>query len=133
MLSAARFDLLANEMSSGLESGLLLSHSMRLQANQRLLVKVLLSCQRRGWNLDLFDLVSACLPDIYVFNLANLLVVDSRPTKVPLIHPFSRRFPFTMFLTGVSEHNQGIPWQVQASPTADASLCRYLEHGHDRM
>jgi hypothetical protein len=71
---------------------------MQAGANLRLL-----SCQRRGWNLDLFDLVSACLPDIYVFNLANLLVVDSRPTKVCLTRPsFPSISIHDTFLTGVS-------------------------------
>jgi len=42
----------------------------------------LLSCRRRGWNLDLFDLISACLPHIVALNMANLLIVDSRPTQV---------------------------------------------------
>ena len=41
-----------------------------------------ISCRRRGWNLDLFELVSAWLPDVYVLSMANLLVVDSKPTEV---------------------------------------------------
>ncbi|KAF6742556.1 hypothetical protein DFP72DRAFT_830366 [Ephemerocybe angulata] len=40
-----------------------------------------LNCRRRGWNLDLLDLISASLPNILVLNVANVLVVDSRPTK----------------------------------------------------
>lgn len=40
-----------------------------------------LRCRRRGWNIDLLDLVSSSLPSIYELTVANVLVVDSRPTK----------------------------------------------------
>ena len=46
-----------------------------------------ISCRRRGWNLDLFELVSACLPDLYVLSMTNLLVVDSKPTEVSFFLP----------------------------------------------
>lgn len=42
----------------------------------------LLSCRRRGWNLDLIDLISTWLPNIYVLSITNLLVVDAHPTEV---------------------------------------------------
>lgn len=42
----------------------------------------LVSCRRRGWNLDLIDLISIWLPNIYVLSITNLLVVDARPSEV---------------------------------------------------
>lgn len=45
----------------------------------------LLSCRRRGWNLELFELVSVWLPNIYVLSITNLLVVDTRPSEVSFI------------------------------------------------
>ncbi|KAF5372309.1 hypothetical protein D9615_009252 [Tricholomella constricta] len=44
----------------------------------------LVSCRRRGWNLDLLDLISIWLPNIYVLIITNLLVVDSRPSEAYL-------------------------------------------------
>jgi len=41
-----------------------------------------LSCRRRGWNLDLVDLVSTWLPNIYTLSITNLLVVDAHPSTV---------------------------------------------------
>ncbi|KAJ3538641.1 hypothetical protein NMY22_g5082 [Coprinellus aureogranulatus] len=54
-----------------------------------------LSCRRRGWNLDLFDLISTSLPDILWLNVANLLAVDSHPTKEYLntMRTYLARFP----------------------------------------
>lgn len=46
-----------------------------------------LSCSRRGWNLDLLDLISAKLPDISVLRITNLLVVDSHPSEVSTLSP----------------------------------------------
>ncbi|TEB30747.1 hypothetical protein FA13DRAFT_1853153 [Coprinellus micaceus] len=40
-----------------------------------------LGCRRRGWNTDLFDIVSTSLPHILWLNVANLLAVDTPPTK----------------------------------------------------
>lgn len=53
-----------------------------------------LGCRRRGWNLDLFDLISTHLPDILWLNMANLLAVDSHPTKdyVSSIRTYLTRF-----------------------------------------
>ncbi|KAF9456671.1 hypothetical protein BDZ94DRAFT_332371 [Collybia nuda] len=42
----------------------------------------LLSCRRRGWNLDLIDLISTWLPNIYVLSVTNLLVIDAHPSQV---------------------------------------------------
>jgi hypothetical protein len=42
----------------------------------------LLSCQRRGWNLDLIDSVSIHLPDVLSLHISNILLVDANPTKV---------------------------------------------------
>ncbi|RDB16578.1 hypothetical protein Hypma_002742 [Hypsizygus marmoreus] len=44
----------------------------------------LVSCRRRGWNLDLIDLISISLPNIYVLIITNLLVVDVRPSEAYL-------------------------------------------------
>jgi len=44
----------------------------------------LVSCRRSGWNLDLIDLISICLPNIYVLIITNLLVVNSRPNETYL-------------------------------------------------
>ncbi|KAF8066506.1 hypothetical protein FPV67DRAFT_1190596 [Lyophyllum atratum] len=41
----------------------------------------LVSCRRRGWNLDLIDLISVWLPNIYVLIITNILAVDSRPSE----------------------------------------------------
>lgn len=41
-----------------------------------------LSCRRRGWNLDLLDLVSTWLPNLYTLSITNLLVVDAQPSAV---------------------------------------------------
>jgi hypothetical protein len=41
-----------------------------------------LGCRRRGWNLDLLDLISIWLPNIYTLSLTNLLVVDAHPSAV---------------------------------------------------
>ncbi|KAF9531505.1 hypothetical protein CPB83DRAFT_849145 [Crepidotus variabilis] len=44
----------------------------------------LLSCTRRGWNLDLFETVSTHVPEILCLHLSNILLVDSRPTETYL-------------------------------------------------
>lgn len=44
----------------------------------------LVSCRRRGWNLDLIDTISVWLPNIYVLIITNILVVDSRPSETYL-------------------------------------------------
>jgi hypothetical protein len=46
-----------------------------------------LSCRRRGWNLDLIDLISTWLPNIYALSITNLLVVDAPPTEVRIEPP----------------------------------------------
>jgi hypothetical protein len=40
-----------------------------------------LSCRRRGWNIDLVDTVSTRLPDLLVLSITNLLIVD-QPSDV---------------------------------------------------
>jgi hypothetical protein len=42
----------------------------------------LLSCTRRGWNLDLIQIISNHLPDILTLHISNVLLVDSHPTEV---------------------------------------------------
>lgn len=42
----------------------------------------LLSCKRRGWNLDLIQIISNHLPDILSLHISNVLLVDSNPTEV---------------------------------------------------
>ena len=42
----------------------------------------LLSCRRRGWNLDLIQIISDHLPDILSLHISNVLLVDSNPTEV---------------------------------------------------
>jgi len=42
----------------------------------------LLSCRRRGWNLDLIQIISNHLPDILSLHISNVLLVDSSPTEV---------------------------------------------------
>lgn len=44
-----------------------------------------LSCTRRGWNLDLIQIISIHLPDIPSLIISNVLLVDSNPTEVS--HP----------------------------------------------
>ncbi|KAG6835028.1 hypothetical protein H0H93_005490, partial [Arthromyces matolae] len=39
----------------------------------------LISCRRSGWNLDLIDLISIRLPDIYVLIITNLFIFTARP------------------------------------------------------
>ncbi|KAF8803472.1 hypothetical protein BYT27DRAFT_7260221 [Phlegmacium glaucopus] len=41
----------------------------------------LLSCRRRGWNLDLFQIISNHLPDILSLHISNVLLVDENPTE----------------------------------------------------
>ena len=48
----------------------------------------LLSCTRRGWNLDLIQIISNHLPDIVSLHISNVLLVDSHPTEVS--HVFFR-------------------------------------------
>jgi hypothetical protein len=45
----------------------------------------LLSCRRRGWNLDLVQIISNHLPDILSLHISNVLLVDSNPTEVSLV------------------------------------------------
>ncbi|KAG6830516.1 hypothetical protein H0H87_007814, partial [Tephrocybe sp. NHM501043] len=40
----------------------------------------LVSCRRGGWNLDLIDLISTWLPDIYVLIITNVLDSESAPS-----------------------------------------------------
>ena len=42
----------------------------------------LLSCRRRGWNLDLIEMLSLRLPGILSLHIFNVLLVDSSPTQV---------------------------------------------------
>lgn len=42
----------------------------------------LLSCRRRGWNLDLIEMISLRLPGILSLHIFNVLLVDSSPTQV---------------------------------------------------
>jgi len=44
----------------------------------------LLSCRRRGWNLDLLEAASIHLPDLTSLHISNVLLVDSSPTEVCL-------------------------------------------------
>ncbi|KAF8188966.1 hypothetical protein BJ912DRAFT_926152 [Pholiota molesta] len=44
----------------------------------------LLSCQRRGWNLDLIDSASIHLPDVVSLHISNILLVDANPTEAYL-------------------------------------------------
>ncbi|KJA16018.1 hypothetical protein HYPSUDRAFT_193738 [Hypholoma sublateritium FD-334 SS-4] len=55
----------------------------------------LLSCRRRGWNLDLIEMVSLRLPGILSLHVFNILLVDSRPTQTYLdaIRSCLIRFP----------------------------------------
>ncbi|KAF9477266.1 hypothetical protein BDN70DRAFT_862077 [Pholiota conissans] len=41
----------------------------------------LLSCRRRGWNLDLIEMISNHLPDIHSLHISNVLLVDGHPTE----------------------------------------------------
>ncbi|CAA7270516.1 unnamed protein product [Cyclocybe aegerita] len=54
----------------------------------------LLSCRRRGWNLDLIDSVSLRLPEILTLRVSNVLLVDSSPTETYLqtIRSYLHRF-----------------------------------------
>ena len=52
----------------------------------------LLSCTRRGWNLDLIQSISDHLPDISSLHISNVLLVDSHPTEVS--HGFLGRESF---------------------------------------
>jgi len=40
------------------------------------------SCRRRGWNLDLIEAISLRLPDVISLHISNVLLVDSSPTDV---------------------------------------------------
>ncbi|KIK00454.1 hypothetical protein K443DRAFT_679172 [Laccaria amethystina LaAM-08-1] len=53
-----------------------------------------ISCRRRGWNLDLVDMISTRLPYIYSLHITNILVVDSYPTEAYLeaIWSYLKRF-----------------------------------------
>lgn len=42
----------------------------------------LVSCRRRGWNIDLIDKLSQRLPDILSLHISNVLLVDSNSTPV---------------------------------------------------
>ncbi|KAF8148041.1 hypothetical protein B0H34DRAFT_833832 [Crassisporium funariophilum] len=42
---------------------------------------VLLSCRRRGWNMDLIQAISLRLPNLLSLHISNVLVVDSHPTE----------------------------------------------------
>lgn len=42
----------------------------------------LLSCTRRGWNLDLIQIISNHLPDILSLHISNVLLVDTDPSEV---------------------------------------------------
>ncbi|TFK37845.1 hypothetical protein BDQ12DRAFT_723920 [Crucibulum laeve] len=44
----------------------------------------LLSCRRRGWNLDLLEVISQKLPDLSALCVNNVLVVDTHPTELTL-------------------------------------------------
>jgi len=56
----------------------------------------LVSCRRRGWNLDLIDTISVWLPNIYVLIITNILVVDSRPSETYLNSITSLLYRFSM-------------------------------------
>lgn len=38
------------------------------------------SCRRRGWNLDLFNAISLRLPEVISLHISNVLLVDSSPS-----------------------------------------------------
>ncbi|KDR79497.1 hypothetical protein GALMADRAFT_1243212 [Galerina marginata CBS 339.88] len=44
----------------------------------------LLSCRRKGWNLDLIRSVSIRLPDLFSLHVSNVLLVDADPTETYL-------------------------------------------------
>lgn len=46
-----------------------------------------LSCRRRGWNLDLLDLVSSRLPRLSALIINNVLIVDTQPSEVGRVTP----------------------------------------------
>jgi len=87
-----------------------------------------ISCRRRGWNLDLFELVSVWLPDVYVLSMTNLLVVDSKPTEVCFL--FSLLYLLRAYVEiDVLECNEVLPPSVYQSPQAPLALRRYMEDG----
>ena len=67
-----------------------------------------ISCRRRGWNLDLMDLISIRLPNIFVLSITNLLIVDTHPSEVNM----GILFPFILMIyhyLGIPRDNQGLP------------------------
>lgn len=95
----------------------------------------LLSCRRRGWNLDLLGLISIWLPNIYVLSITNLLVVDSHPTEVRIE---------VMYLPGVCVPNFVWPldipgfnhyssYEIHCPSPPPPPLCRYLQDGKCRV
>lgn len=46
----------------------------------------LLSVRRRGWNLDLIEIISTSLPRLLSLHISNVLMVDSLPTEVCTLH-----------------------------------------------
>ena len=43
------------------------------------------SCRRRGWNLDLIEAISLRLPEVISLHISNVLLVDSSPTDVSYV------------------------------------------------
>jgi hypothetical protein len=41
-----------------------------------------LSCRRPGWNLDLIEVISSALPDLFVLSITNVLPIDVLPDYV---------------------------------------------------
>ena len=48
------------------------------------------SCRRRGWNLDLIEAISLRLPEVISLHISNVLLVDSSPTDVSGVFFLSR-------------------------------------------
>jgi hypothetical protein len=87
-----------------------------------------LSCRRRGWNLDLLDLISIWLPNIYMLSLTNLLVVDAHPSTVSEITLLMRIVAYTAN-QGISGRSQGLLTKVYRASTLAHQLRRCVEDG----
>jgi len=76
------------------------------------------SCRRRGWNLDLIEAISLRLPEVISLHISNVLLVDSSPTDVSVVF-FCLVFAYSVMWSDLSPSYTHLPPPVQPVATAN--------------
>lgn len=76
------------------------------------------SCRRRGWNLDLIEAISLRLPEVISLHISNVLLVDSSPTDVSAVF-FCFVIAYSVIWSDLSPSYTHLPPPIQPVATAN--------------